>query len=85
MGTLNIDWRWWILVVIVIGILLPLTCGCQYAFIHKRDIHEHWTLFKAYREFVQVKPEFDAELVNRGADDMQKTLELWKGDWDADE
>jgi len=66
-------------------ILFVIGCcsGCHYAFIHKSDIHEHLILFRAYRNFVEVKPAFDAELVNKGADDMEKTLEAWEGDWDA--
>lgn len=86
MDLLNLDWRWWILAVIVLGILLMFTCGCDYAFVHKKDIHEFHTLFQAYRTFVEVKIEFDAELVNKGADNLERTLKAWKGDWkDADE
>jgi len=81
MNLLNLDWRWWILAVMVLAVLLVFAAGCDYAFIHKKHITEFHTLFQAYRTFVEVKPEFNAELVNKGADDLERTLRAWKGDW----
>lgn len=85
-GTWN-HWPLYRIVILACVLFIILWCctGCEYASIHKRDIHEHLTLFRAFRNFTEVKAAFDAELVNKGADDMEKTLEAWrgKGDWDA--
>lgn len=78
-------WMQILMIIALAGILVLLlfACtGCDYAWIHKKDISEFYTQFKAYRNFVEVKSEFDAVLVNTGADNMERTLEAWKGDID---
>jgi len=93
-------WNWWettdkeqcpsivpavVFYALVALLMLMLCCGCSYAFIHKRELTEFRALYNSYRGFVQVKPVFDADLVNKGADSLDRTLKLWIGEWkDAD-
>lgn len=68
--------------VVALCLVLMLCSGCDYAFIHKKQITEFHTHFKAYRGFVTVKDEFKdkAALIEEGADNLEATLKAWKGE-----
>ncbi len=57
-----------------------LLCGCEYAFIHKGDIHEFHQCLRTYRAGVQ--PISEPEKVNRLGDNLEKILNAWKGECD---
>lgn len=68
---------------VFVFVLLVVVCGCRYAIIHKRDIHEFHQCFQTYR--AHVEPIDEPGKVDKLGDRLERILTLWKEGYNAEE